>query len=203
MDRQQVLSTDQLRLQVDAFARYRIVDPLRMYISARTEERVSDQLKPILGSALRNELGKRPVRGPAQPRARPDDGRTSRRALNRVAAPIWRRDRRRPDQARRPARRHAARIRLRADAVPRASRRRARSAPRAASRRRSSAPRPTPRPRTPMPRPWQGSGLLRFLPGDAVLRDDLRRQRQREAGPLEHHPVARQRISAGVQGPER
>jgi modulator of FtsH protease HflC len=60
MDRQQVLSTDQLRLQVDAFARYRIVDPLRMYISAGTEERVSDQLRPILGSALRNELGKRP-----------------------------------------------------------------------------------------------------------------------------------------------
>jgi membrane protease subunit HflC len=60
MERQQVLSTDQLRLQVDAFARYRIVDPLRMYISARTEERVSEQLKPILGSALRNELGKRP-----------------------------------------------------------------------------------------------------------------------------------------------
>lgn len=60
MDRQQVLSTDQLRLQVDAFARYRIVDPLRMYISAGTEERVSEQLRPILGSALRNELGKRP-----------------------------------------------------------------------------------------------------------------------------------------------
>lgn len=60
MERQQVLSTDQLRLQVDAFARYRIVDPLRMYISAGSEEKVSDALRPILGSALRNELGKRP-----------------------------------------------------------------------------------------------------------------------------------------------
>jgi membrane protease subunit HflC len=60
MDRQQVQSTDQQRLQVDAFARYRIVDPLRMFISARTEDRVSEQLKPILGSALRNELGRRP-----------------------------------------------------------------------------------------------------------------------------------------------
>jgi membrane protease subunit HflC len=59
MDNQQVLSTDQLRLEVDAFARYRITDPLRMYISARTEQRVSDQLRPILGSALRNELGRR------------------------------------------------------------------------------------------------------------------------------------------------
>ncbi len=60
MDRQQVLSTDQLRLEVDAFARYRITDPLRMYIRARTEQRVSDALRPILGSELRNELGQRP-----------------------------------------------------------------------------------------------------------------------------------------------
>jgi modulator of FtsH protease HflC len=59
MDRQQVLSTDQRRLEVDAFARYRIVDPLRMYVSARSEDRVSDALRPILGSELRNELGKR------------------------------------------------------------------------------------------------------------------------------------------------
>ena len=60
MERQQVLSTDQLRLEVDAFARYRITDPLRMYIRARTEQRVSDALIPILGSELRNELGQRP-----------------------------------------------------------------------------------------------------------------------------------------------
>ena len=60
MDRQQVLSTDQLRLQVDAFARYRIVNPLRMYVSAGSEDKVVDALRPILGSALRNELGKRP-----------------------------------------------------------------------------------------------------------------------------------------------
>ncbi len=59
MERQQVLSTDQLRLQVDAFARYRITDPLRMYIAAGSEARVADALRPILGSALRNELGKR------------------------------------------------------------------------------------------------------------------------------------------------
>lgn len=60
MDQQQVLSTDQLRLEVDAFARYRIVDPLRMYIRARSEENVSEALRPILGSQLRNELGRRP-----------------------------------------------------------------------------------------------------------------------------------------------
>jgi membrane protease subunit HflC len=59
MPRQQVLSSDQYRLQVDAFARYRIVDPLRMYRSAHSEAQLGDQLKPILGSAIRNELGKR------------------------------------------------------------------------------------------------------------------------------------------------
>jgi membrane protease subunit HflC len=59
MERQAVLSTDQLRLEVDAFARYRIVDPLRMYVRAREESRVADALRPILGSALRNELGRR------------------------------------------------------------------------------------------------------------------------------------------------
>jgi membrane protease subunit HflC len=60
LDDQQVLSTDQLRLQVDAFARFRVIDPLRMVVTAGTEARVADQLRPILGSALRNELGKRP-----------------------------------------------------------------------------------------------------------------------------------------------
>ena len=84
MDRQQVLSTDQLRLQVDAFARYRIVDPLQMYVSARTEERVSDQLRPILGSALRNELGRRPFQALLSPeRGQMMDNIQT--ALNRVA----------------------------------------------------------------------------------------------------------------------
>ncbi|MBO9580903.1 MAG: protease modulator HflC [Sphingobium sp.] len=59
MERQQVLSTDQRRLQVDAFARYRIVNPERMYVSAGNVEGVTNALRPILGSSLRNELGKR------------------------------------------------------------------------------------------------------------------------------------------------
>jgi len=58
MQRQQVLSTDQRRLQVDAFARYRIVDPLLMYIRAGNEQQLTDQLRPILGSEVRNELGR-------------------------------------------------------------------------------------------------------------------------------------------------
>jgi len=58
MQRQQVISTDQRRLEVDAFARYRIVDPLRMYVSAGSEDQLRDQLRPILGSEVRNELGR-------------------------------------------------------------------------------------------------------------------------------------------------
>jgi modulator of FtsH protease HflC len=58
MQLQQVLSTDQRRLEVDAFARYRIVDPLLMYIRARSEAQLKEQLRPILGSEVRNELGK-------------------------------------------------------------------------------------------------------------------------------------------------
>ena len=58
LQRQQVLSTDQRRLEVDAFARYRIVDPLLMYIRARSEAQLTDQLRPILGSEVRNELGR-------------------------------------------------------------------------------------------------------------------------------------------------
>ena len=84
LENQQVLSTDQLRLQVDAFARYRIVDPLRMYIAARSEENVSAQLQPILGSALRNELGSQPFAALLSPeRGRMMDNIQA--ALNRVA----------------------------------------------------------------------------------------------------------------------
>lgn len=59
MERQEVLSTDKLRLQVDAFARFRITNPLQMYRSIRTEDALRTQLRTILGSSLRNELGKR------------------------------------------------------------------------------------------------------------------------------------------------
>ena len=85
LEKQQVLSTNQLRLQVDAFARYRITDPLRMYITARTEQRVSDALQPILGSSIRNELGKRPFAALLSPE-RGQMMANIRTALNRVAS---------------------------------------------------------------------------------------------------------------------
>ncbi len=58
MESQPVLSTDQRRLMVDAFARYRIVDPLLMYIRSTTEDNLKSQLQTILRSEVRNELAK-------------------------------------------------------------------------------------------------------------------------------------------------
>ncbi len=55
---QTVLSTDQLRLVVDAFARFRIVDPVKMYQTVRTEDRLQEELARIFSSRIRNELGK-------------------------------------------------------------------------------------------------------------------------------------------------
>lgn len=60
MERTQVLSSDQQRLQVDAYARYRIIDPVKMVERAGTESQLESQLTPILTSVLRQELGRRP-----------------------------------------------------------------------------------------------------------------------------------------------
>jgi len=59
MERQEVLSSDQQRLQVDAYVRFRIINPRRMVENAGTEENVGLQLQPILASVLRQELGRR------------------------------------------------------------------------------------------------------------------------------------------------
>jgi len=59
MERQQVLSAEQLRLEVDAYARFRIIDPVKMVRTAGTPDKVAEQLQPILTSVLRQELGKR------------------------------------------------------------------------------------------------------------------------------------------------
>lgn len=60
MERTQVLSNDQQRLQVDAYARYRIIDPVKLVEKAGNERQLEAQLLPILTSVLRQELGRRP-----------------------------------------------------------------------------------------------------------------------------------------------
>jgi membrane protease subunit HflC len=59
MTQEEVLSNDQQRLLVDAYARFRIVDPIRMVERAGTTDGVRIALEPILNSALRQELGRR------------------------------------------------------------------------------------------------------------------------------------------------
>ncbi|MGB3472126.1 MAG: protease modulator HflC [Erythrobacter sp.] len=59
MTDEEVLSQDQQRLLVNAYARFRIVDPIKMVERAGTTEGVRVALEPILNSALRQELGRR------------------------------------------------------------------------------------------------------------------------------------------------
>jgi membrane protease subunit HflC len=54
---QEVTASDQKRIIVDAFARYRIVDPLRFYQTVRYEQNVRSRLGPIIESSLRRVLG--------------------------------------------------------------------------------------------------------------------------------------------------
>lgn len=54
---QEVTASDQKRLVVDSFARYRIVDPLKFYQTLRYEDAVRSRLGPIIDSAMRRVLG--------------------------------------------------------------------------------------------------------------------------------------------------
>ena len=54
---QEVIASDQKRLVVDAFARYRIKNPLRFYQSVGTIQAANLQLSTLLNSALRRVLG--------------------------------------------------------------------------------------------------------------------------------------------------
>jgi modulator of FtsH protease HflC len=55
--KQEVLASDNQRIEVDAFVRYRIVDPLRFYQTVGTIERANNQLASVLNSAVRRVLG--------------------------------------------------------------------------------------------------------------------------------------------------
>jgi modulator of FtsH protease HflC len=56
-EKQEVTATDQKRVVVDAFTRYRVNDPLKFYQSVRNEARVRQTLGPIIESSLRRVLG--------------------------------------------------------------------------------------------------------------------------------------------------
>lgn len=59
-DAQEVIMLDQRRLVVDAFARYRIVDPLLFFQTAGTEQAMRARLSAIVNASLRNVLGSVP-----------------------------------------------------------------------------------------------------------------------------------------------
>ena len=59
MQDEEVLSQDQQRLLVNAYARFRITDPVTMVERAGSTEGVRNALQPILNSVLRQELGRR------------------------------------------------------------------------------------------------------------------------------------------------
>lgn len=54
---EQVILADQKRLDVDAFARYRVTDPLRFFQSVGSEAVVEQRLNSVVNSALRRVLG--------------------------------------------------------------------------------------------------------------------------------------------------
>jgi membrane protease subunit HflC len=59
MDPQEVLTSDQQRLRVDAYARFRIIAPVQTVRAAGSTDGVRTQLEPVLVSVLRQELGRR------------------------------------------------------------------------------------------------------------------------------------------------
>ena len=148
-DKQQVLSSDQLRLEVDAYARYRVVDPLKMVITARAE--AGSRPRCARSSARRSATSSASGRSPtAHPRARklrtisrPGCGSSPGSTVS---------DRRRAHQARRPARRRPLNAAYAAHGTARQQEAITQSgAAQGANRHRLSAPRPMQRLPAPMP----------------------------------------------------
>jgi len=54
---ERVLLADQKRILVDAFARYKVTDPLEFFKTVRSEDGVRQRLGPILNASLRGVLG--------------------------------------------------------------------------------------------------------------------------------------------------
>jgi membrane protease subunit HflC len=55
---QDMVLVDQRRVNVDSFARYKIVDPLKFYQTVKTEQRFRDSFGTILNGAVRDRIGR-------------------------------------------------------------------------------------------------------------------------------------------------
>tara|TARA_B100001123_G_scaffold445922_1_gene598791 strand:- start:1871 stop:2752 length:882 start_codon:yes stop_codon:yes gene_type:complete len=58
---EEIIAVDQKRLVVDAFVRYRIVDPLQFYKAVREQRTAEERLRTLLSSNLRRVLGSVPL----------------------------------------------------------------------------------------------------------------------------------------------
>ncbi len=56
-DTKEVIAKDQKQMRVDAFCKYKIIDPLRFYQTAKAEVRFKNRLDGIVDSSLRQVLG--------------------------------------------------------------------------------------------------------------------------------------------------
>ena len=198
MERQQVLSTDQLRLEVDAFARYRIVDPLRMYIArahrgpgrARRCARSSARSCATSSASARSRPCSSPEREGVMENVRGGLNRVARQyGAEIIDVRIKKADL--PDgtplqsayDRMRTAREQEARS-IRAEGAKRAQIIRAEAdADAVADLCRELR---------------QGRRILRFLPRHAVLPDDVHRRRAGQAVADDDHPVAAERLSEGI-----
>ncbi len=127
---QEVIATDQKRLVVDAFARYRIKDALRFYQTLGSIQGANSQLAILLNSALRRVLGEVTLHPRRARPARRADGAHPRTGRPRGDDLLRHRSRRRAYPARRSARTeqpgglsaHADRASARGGGIPRARR---------------------------------------------------------------------------------
>ena len=58
---QEVIAADQKRLIINAFTKYKIVDPLKFYTTVRTKAGIESKLSAILDSSLRQTIGEVPL----------------------------------------------------------------------------------------------------------------------------------------------
>ncbi len=57
---EEVIAADQKRLVVDAFTRYRIIDPRAFYITLQSNARASSRITALVSSTIRSVLGRQP-----------------------------------------------------------------------------------------------------------------------------------------------
>lgn len=60
-ERAEMATADQKQVEVDAFARYRIVEPLRFYQTVRDDRALSQRLSSIIGTNLRTAIAEVPL----------------------------------------------------------------------------------------------------------------------------------------------